>query len=138
MPDAVEELLRLHTPNQGFARTATRDTRVGGQAVRAGQQVVLFYTSANRDPAVFADPDRFSLDRGRNRHLAFGHGVHKCVGIALARLELRIGVERLLAATSEFGPAGEPQMLPWPVHGPATLPIRLWPAADRAALPKGR
>jgi cytochrome P450 len=125
IPDAVEELLRLHTPNQGFARTATRDVEVGGRTIHAGEQVALVYTAANRDPAAFPEPDRFSLDRRPNRHLAFGHGVHKCVGIDLARLELRAGLAELLAATSGFEPAGTPEPLRWPVYGPATLPVRL-------------
>ncbi|RAY15877.1 cytochrome P450 [Actinomadura craniellae] len=124
VPAAVEELLRLHTPNQGFARTATRDVEIAGCPVRAGEQVALVYTAANRDPAVFPDPDRFEFGRPA-RHLAFGHGVHKCVGMALARLELRTGLTALLDATTGFAPAGEPEPLRWPVHGPATLPIRL-------------
>ena len=125
VPGAVEELLRLHTPNQGFARTATRDVEIGGQTVRAGEQVALVYTAANRDPAVFPDPDDFDLDRRTNRHLAFGHGVHKCVGIDLARLELRTGVAAVLDATVSFAPAGEPELLRWPISGPATLPTIL-------------
>ena len=125
VPAAVEELLRLHTPNQGFARTATEDVVVGGRRIRAGEQVALVYTSANRDPAVFGDPDRFDLGRGPARHLAFGHGVHKCVGMELARLELRTGLTALLAATSSVTLAAEPEPLRWPVHGPATLPAVL-------------
>lgn len=125
IPAAVEEMLRLHTPNQGFARTATEDVTVRGSRIRAGEQVALVYTSANRDPAVFDDPDQFDLRRGPARHLAFGHGVHKCVGMELARLELRTGLAELLAATSSFGLAAEPEPLRWPVHGPATLPAVL-------------
>jgi cytochrome P450 len=125
IPAAVEELLRLHTPNQGFARTATRDVTVGGRTIRAGEQVALVYTAANRDPAVFPDPDTFDLERRNNRHLAFGHGVHKCVGIDLARLELRTGVAAVLAATVSFTLAGEPEPLRWPISGPSTLPVIL-------------
>jgi cytochrome P450 len=124
VPDAIEELLRLHTPNQGFARTATEDISVRGTRIRAGEQVALVYTSANRDPAVFQDPDSFDLGR-KSRHLAFGHGVHKCVGMELARMELRTGLTALLAATASFGLAAEPEPLRWPVHGPATLPVDL-------------
>jgi cytochrome P450 len=125
VPAAVEEMLRLHTPNQGFARTATEDVRIRDTVIRAGEQVALVYTSANRDPGVFADPDRFDLGRGTVRHLAFGHGVHKCVGMELARLELRTGITALLAATGAFRLAGDPEPLRWPVHGPATLPVEL-------------
>lgn len=127
LPDAVEELLRLHTPNQGFARTATRDVVLGGRTIRAGEQVALVYTAANRDPDVFGDPDQFCLDRRPNRHLAFGHGVHKCIGVDLARLELRVGLAQLLAATAGFELAGAPQPLRWPVYGPAALSVRLTP-----------
>lgn len=122
--DAVEELLRLHTPNQGFARTATAETRVHGEPVRAGERVVLSYPSANRDPDVFEDPDAFVLARGPNKHLAFGSGVHKCVGATLARAELRIAVEELLARTDELEPAGEVTAFPWPMLGPAAVPVR--------------
>ncbi|MGI5326933.1 cytochrome P450 [Actinomadura nitritigenes] len=135
IPDAVEELLRLHTPNQGFARTAKQDVRVRDRLIRAGEQVALVYTSANRDPQVFDDPDRFMLHRRPARHLAFGHGVHKCVGMELARLELRTGLAALLAATSSFRPAGPPEPLRWPVHGPATLPMALDAAPGGVAAP---
>lgn len=122
--DAVEELLRLHTPNQGFSRTATAATTVRGVRVRAGERVVLSYPSANRDPRVFHDPDRLVLERRPNRHLAFGSGVHKCVGATLARAELRIAVEELLARTARIELAGEVAPFPWPMLGPATVPVR--------------
>ena len=125
VPAAVEELLRLHTPNQGFARTVRRDTTLAAQTLRPGDQVALVYTAANRDPAVFPDPDGVDLDRRPNRHLAFGHGVHKCVGIDLARLELRAGLTALLATTASFERAGPSTPLRWPIYGPATLPLRL-------------
>ena len=72
IPSACDELLRLYTPNQGFARTATRTTKVRGQEIEAGEQVALVLTSANRDPDVFAEPDRFILGRTPNPHIAFG------------------------------------------------------------------
>lgn len=125
IPAAVEELLRLHTPNQGFARTAAREVRIGGQTVAAGEQVALVYTAANRDPTVFPDPNSFDPHRKPNRHLAFGHGVHKCAGRELARLELQVGLAALLAATTSFRTGGRPSPLRWPIYGPATLPIRL-------------
>ena len=104
-PAAVDELLRLYTPNQGFARTARAETEVRGCPVRAGQQVALVLTSANRDEDVFADPDSFRLDR-EAPHLAFGHGPHKCPGAHAARLELTIALEELLARTARFEVAG--------------------------------
>jgi cytochrome P450 len=124
IPDAVEELLRLHTPNQGFVRTATAPTTVHGEPVRAGERVVLSYPSANRDPAGFEEPDRFVLDRRPNRHLAFESGVHKCVGATLARTELRIAVEELLARTERFELAGQVAPFPWPMLGPGSVPVR--------------
>jgi cytochrome P450 len=119
IPRALEELMRLYAPNQGFARTATRDLEVRGRTIRAGEMAALVLPSANRDPGVFADPEAFVLDP----HLAFGHGPHKCAGIAIARAELRVALEELLARTSSFERAGEPAMLGWPVHGPETLPL---------------
>jgi cytochrome P450 len=123
IPAAVEELLRLYAPNQGFARTATRDLEIRGRKIRSGEMAALVLPSANRDPEVFDDPEEFVLDRSPNPHLAFGHGPHKCAGVAVARAELRIALEELLARTSSFERAGEPQMLGWPVYGPATLPL---------------
>lgn len=88
VPTAVEELLRWVTPIMQFRRTATQDTELAGQAIAAGDKVVIYYTSANRDSAVFADPDRLDLGRDPNPHLAFGIGPHFCLGAHLARLEL--------------------------------------------------
>lgn len=123
IPAAVEELLRLYAPNQGFARTATRDLEIRGRRIRSGEMAALVLPSANRDPEVFDDPEEFVLERSPNPHLAFGHGPHKCAGVAVARAELRIALEELLARTSSFERAGEPQMLGWPVYGPETLPL---------------
>jgi cytochrome P450 len=86
---AVDEMLRWWTPVIHFRRTATRDVEVGGQPVRAGEKVVVYFTSANRDPAVFADPDRFDVGRSPNDHLAFGYGPHFCLGAHLARCQMR-------------------------------------------------
>ena len=71
--------------------------------------------------------EAFVLDRSTNPHLAFGHGPHKCAGVAMARAELRIALEELLAQTDSFEPEGEPEMLGWPVYGPETLPLRCLP-----------
>jgi cytochrome P450 len=85
---AVEELLRWVTPIMQFRRTATRDTELSGQRIAAGDKVVLYYVSANRDAEVFAAPDRLDLGRDPNPHLAFGIGPHFCLGAHLARLEV--------------------------------------------------
>ena len=88
IPVAVEELLRWVTPVTHFARTATADTEVCGQEIKSGEQVLLWYTSANRDEAVFTDPDRLDVTRDPNPHVAFGSGgPHFCLGAHLARLE---------------------------------------------------
>ncbi len=87
---AVEELLRYESPAQMIPRTALSDTEIDGHAVAAGDQVVAVAGAANRDPAEFADPDAFDITRGDARHLSFSHGVHFCIGAALARIELRV------------------------------------------------
>ena len=128
IPAALEELLRLFAPNQGFARTATRDVEVRGRTIREGEMAALVLPSANRDPDVFDEPETFVLDRSPNPHLAFGHGPHKCAGAPMARAELRIALEEVLAQTASFERAGEPEMLGWPVYGPETLPLACVPA----------
>jgi cytochrome P450 len=124
LPAAVDELLRLYTPNQGFARTATRDTELRGRPVREAEQVALVLTAANRDPEVFDEPDSYRPGRA-TPHLAFGHGPHKCPGAHVARAELRIVLEELLARTERFELAGDVAMVPWPLYGPAVLPLRV-------------
>jgi cytochrome P450 len=99
---AIEELLRLDPPFIAIARTATRDTELGGQAIRAGQQVLLSWAAANRDEAEFACPHQFQLDRSPNRHLSFGAGPHRCAGSNLARMNLRIALEELLARLDDL------------------------------------
>ncbi len=100
---AVSELIRWVTPIMQFRRTATRDVELCGQPIAAGDKVVLYYTSANRDGAIFSDPDRLDLGRDPNPHLAFGIGPHFCLGSHLARLELTV----LLAALRPYLPSIE-------------------------------
>ena len=97
MPGAVEEMLRWVSPIKNMARTATRDVELAGAQIREGQELLLLYASANRDEAVFDDPETFDITRSPNPHIAFGFGAHFCLGNQLARLELRVMVERLLA-----------------------------------------
>jgi cytochrome P450 family 142 subfamily A polypeptide 1 len=92
---AVEEFIRWVTPIHNMCRVAKQDVEVGRQTVRAGDQVVLMYASANRDPAHFADPERYDVSRQPNHHVAFGFGTHFCLGAALARLEIRVFFEEL-------------------------------------------
>jgi cytochrome P450 len=96
IPVAIEESLRLHPPFYGFFRRATADTEVEGVAIPKDSDVYMGWAAANRDPEVFPDPAKFRLDRGRNRHLTFGFGIHTCPGAPLARLELQVLVEQLL------------------------------------------
>lgn len=108
IPTAVEEILRWTTAVISFMRTATGDTTLGGQQVAAGDPVLMLYSSANRDEAQFGPTaDRFDVGRTPNHHLAFGFGAHYCIGAALARLEVRLVLEELLARFSTLEPAGE-------------------------------
>jgi cytochrome P450 family 142 subfamily A polypeptide 1 len=102
IPVAVEEMLRWVTPIQNMNRTAMRDAELGGQAIREGDKLLLLYPSANRDERVFADPFRFDTARDPNPHVAFGFGAHFCLGHSLARLELRVLFEELLATIPDM------------------------------------
>jgi cholest-4-en-3-one 26-monooxygenase len=103
IPTAVEEMLRWVTPIQNMNRTATQDVELRGQKIAKGDKVVLLYPSANRDERVFAHADRFDVTRDPNPHLAFGgYGTHHCLGASLARLELKVMFEELLAALPDL------------------------------------
>jgi cytochrome P450 family 142 subfamily A polypeptide 1 len=114
MPIAVEELIRWTTPVLNMCRVATRDTEVSGVEIEAGQQVVLMYSSANRDESVFDEPQRFDVTRDPNPHISFGFGTHFCLGAALARLELRIMFEELISRLDDWAWADDigPRRLP--------------------------
>jgi cytochrome P450 len=109
LPVAIEEILRWTAPSPMKRRTATRDVVLGGCSIAPGDKVVFWEGSANRDETVFAEPGRFDIGRDPNPHLSFGHGIHFCLGAHLARLELRIMFEELLAATTSIELAGEPE-----------------------------
>ena len=129
MPAALEEFLRLYTPYRGFARTATREVLVRGRSIRKDEAIALVYASANRDEAVFDKPDEFILNRANIKdHIAFGRGAHHCAGAALARLELRVALEVLLARTSHFEVDGEVRPAPYPEIGTLSAPLRLVPS----------
>jgi cytochrome P450 len=129
IPDAVEESLRMFPAFAHFRRTATRDTEIHGQKIRAGEKVVMWYVSSNRDETRFEDPDRFDLRRSPNEHQAFGAGGrHFCLGTALARLELRILFEETLRRYPEIALAGEPTYVESLfINQLKTLPVRLAP-----------
>ncbi len=111
VPSAVEEMLRWWTPVIHFRRTATQDTEIAGTPVRAGQKVVPFFISANRDESVFDDPDRFDITRNPNPHVSFGHGPHFCIAAFLAREQMRAMLRAVIARWSHIEPAGEPERL---------------------------
>jgi cytochrome P450 len=126
VPSAIEEMLRHQSPVQHFRRTTTRDTTLGGRPLVAGQKVVMFYTSANRDEARFAEPDRFDVGRTPNEHVAFGGGgTHYCLGANLARLEIRAMFDEVLTRLDAIEVAGPVTWLPSTfINGPRRMPVR--------------
>jgi methyl-branched lipid omega-hydroxylase len=126
---AVEEIVRWATPVIHFRRTATRDTVLGGQAIKAGDKVVMWYNSANRDAAKFADPYRFDITRDPNEHLGYGGGgPHFCLGANLARREIAVMFEELLGRLPDLEISGEPDMLLSAfIHGIKRMPCRFTP-----------
>ena len=127
MPSAVEEILRWTSPTTvSMVRTATSDVSIGGASIVSGQKLTLWYGSANRDEAVFAEPDRFDVSRSPNDHLAFGYGAHFCLGAQLARLELRVMFDELLERLPSLELAGEPRRLRSNIFtGYERLPVRI-------------
>ena len=126
LPTAVEELMRFDSPLQLFERTATADVEVGGVTVREGQKVAALLGAANRDPAVFADPDTLDVGRADNPHITFGAGVHFCIGAPLARVELQASFGALLGRTSRLELGAPARRRPeFVIRGLAELPIVL-------------
>jgi cytochrome P450 len=127
MPTAVEELLRWTTPILYFRRTAMRDTEIEGVPIRRGDKVVMWYVSGNYDERVFESPLRFDVGRTPNEHVTFGgSGPHYCLGAWLARLELRVLLEEMLARDLRLEPADEHVRTRSNfVHGLQRLPVRV-------------
>jgi cytochrome P450 len=127
MGTAVEEVLRYTSPALHVTRVAKRDVQVGDQSVRAGERVVVWNASVNRDETVFPEPDRFDLRRTPNRHLTFGIGPHFCIGAPLARVELKVLLQVLAERVGVMEPAGPVRRLRsnfmWGIE---SLPLRLW------------
>jgi cytochrome P450 len=138
MATAIEEVVRYRSPGQIMFRQTTREVTLHGQTIPAGRFVLVMVGSANRDPARFSSADRFDIGRDPNPHIAFGHGIHSCLGAALARLEARVALSDLLLADFELALVHDE---PWEprsalhVHGPARLKVRITPA--RAARRSG-
>jgi cytochrome P450 len=126
VPTAVEEMLRYANPLHYFRRTAIKDTELEGTRIRAGEKVATYYTSANRDEAVFNDAQVFDITRSPNKHLSFGIAEHFCIGAHLARLEARLFFEELLTTYSSIELVGEPVRLRSNLNNALrTLPVRL-------------
>ena len=125
LPGAIEEVLRFETIVILVRRTATGSTRLQGVEIREGDKVVVFFPSANRDEAVFANADAFDIERITNPHLAFGQGPHLCLGAPLARMQAEILLREVLRRMSEFSPTGPLRTPPSNfVRSVSSLPIR--------------
>lgn len=136
LPSAIEEVLRYRSPLHWMPRATRHAVELHGQVIPAGKLVLPLIGSANRDPQQFRDADRFDITRSPNPHLAFGQGIHACLGAPLARLEGRIALTDFLERVQDFALASAE---PWPprtafgVHGPSRLPIRFTPGRRRMA-----
>ena len=127
---AIEEVLRFRSPVQSMYRVARQPTELDGRAIPAGSSMVAWIGSANHDASQFADPERFAVDRQPNRHIAFGNGIHFCLGAPLARLEARIALSAMLDRFSSVARAGVTPLERLPstiVYGLRHMPIRFEP-----------
>jgi cholest-4-en-3-one 26-monooxygenase len=133
IPTAVEEVVRWTSPVMHFERVATKDVEIGGQEIKEGDEVTLWYTSANRDEAVFENPQTFDVGRSPNEHIAFGKGEHFCLGANLARLELVVMFEELLKRIPDMELAGQPERLRSNfIRGIKRMPVTFTPGAKSA------
>ncbi|MCU1501195.1 MAG: cytochrome [Ilumatobacteraceae bacterium] len=124
-------MLRCSSPVVNFRRTALEDTEIRGTKVQAGDKLMVFYGSGNRDADVFADPDVFDVGRDPNPHTAFGGGgPHLCLGLHVARLEIAAMLRELLVRVPDLAPAGEPEVLASNfIAGVRTMPVSFTPGA---------
>jgi len=123
---AIEEILRWTSPVRHFMRTVTCDTELSGQPIRAGEALALFFHSGNRDETVFENANAFMIDRKPNPHIAFGRGRHICLGLQLARMEMRALLSELLRRTEQIVPTGRPRRVQSAfIGGVSALPVRL-------------
>jgi cytochrome P450 len=129
IPDALEESLRIDTPQQAMPRRCAVDVEIGGHKIAAGERVLFNYGSANVDPDHWERPDVFDLDRVDKRHLAFGRGIHMCMGAPLARMEIALTARELLARTDSFEVAGPVKRCAWPRLAVERLPLAFRPAS---------
>jgi cytochrome P450 len=123
--NAIEEVVRLNSPIRAFTRFVTQDTEVAGVPLSAGARVLVCYGAANRDPRRFEDPDRFDITRNVRGHVGFGHGVHTCMGMHLARLEMTCLFNALIRRVERFELTGEPRtVVNSTIHAYASVPVR--------------
>jgi cytochrome P450 family 142 subfamily A polypeptide 1 len=138
LPGAIEEMLRWVSPIKNMARTATRDVELDGATITKGQELILLYPSANRDEAVFDNAERFDIARNPNPHLAFGFGAHFCLGNQLARLELKVMIDRLLTRLPDLHLTVDRATLPRReanfVSGIESMPVAFTPTAPVGAV----
>jgi cytochrome P450 len=134
LPSAVEEMLRWVSPVIYMRRTATRSCELAGTAIQAGDKVVVYYGSANRDARAFAEPRRFDVGREPNEHIAFGGGgPHFCLGAHIARVEIQALLRELLTRLPDVAPSGPAEWLASNfISGPKHLPVRFTPAGRAA------
>jgi cytochrome P450 len=136
LPSAIEEVVRYRSPGQVMFRDTRRDVEMHGQVIPAGKFVLAMVGSANRDPQVFPDANRFDITRHPNPHIAFGHGIHFCLGAALARVEAKVALSDLLERVKGLELASNE---PWEprkalhMHGPTRLPLRFKPGRRTAS-----
>jgi cytochrome P450 len=127
LPSAIEEVLRYRSPVQFMFRVATKEVDLNGQRIKPGGRVIALIGSANRDAAKFPSPNTFDITRSPNPHVAFGHGIHHCLGAPLARLEAKVVLSLLLGRTREIVRVGWGPLPPSGsiiLHGVKRLPLR--------------
>jgi cytochrome P450 len=127
IPNAAQEIIRWQSPVSHMRRTAMADTVLGGQVIAKGEKLVLWYISGNRDESVFPDAERFDVGRDNaRRHVAFGHGIHRCVGARLAEIQLATLIEQFIERGIRVEMQGPPERLPSPfLHGFVHMPVRM-------------
>lgn len=126
IPAAIEEILRADGPLVANPRTPTREVEIGGRIIPKGEKLTLMWIAANRDPRAFDDPDGVKIERSNEASMVWGQGIHLCQGASLARLEMRVALEELLARTKRFEFAGDaPRRTAYPSNGLAALPLRV-------------
>lgn len=127
IPNAAQEIIRWQSPVTHMRRTALEDTELGGQQIKAGEKVVMWYISANRDENIFPDAERFDVAReNARRHIGFGHGIHRCVGARLAEVQLQAVIDQIVKLPGRIVPQSKPTRLASPfLHGFTAMPVKI-------------